>query len=146
MDGFPFSTHIEVRYRDVDAMNHVNNAVYVTYLEVARTRLSKEHMEFAGSAREIPFIVARVAVDYRSPIGFGEDVEIGLAVKAIGSSSYTLTYRVEADGRLAAEAESVQVHFDYATNRPMPLEGERRASLERLRMETGDRAQGTEED
>jgi acyl-CoA thioester hydrolase len=132
MEGFPFSTRIEVRYRDIDAMNHVNNAVYVTFLEIARTRLSQQRMGFAGSAREIPFIVARVAVDFRSPIGFGEVVEVGLAVTAIGRSSYTLTYRIEADGRLAAEAESVQVHFDYAANCPMPIEGDRRARLEAL--------------
>ena len=132
MEGFPFSTRIEVRYRDIDAMNHVNNAVYVTFLEIARTRLSQQRMAFAGSAREIPFIVARVAVDFRSPIGFGEVVEVGLAVTAIGRSSYTLAYRIEADGRLAAEAESVQVHFDYAANCPMPIEGDRRARLEAL--------------
>lgn len=146
MEGYPFSTRIEVRYRDVDAMNHVNNAVYVTYLEIARTRLSQQLLGFAGSARDIPFIVARVALDYRSPIGFGEDVEIGLAVTSIGRSSYTLAYRIEAAGRLAAQAESVQVHFDYATNCPMPIEGARRANLERLMTGTGDRAQGREED
>jgi acyl-CoA thioester hydrolase len=134
LEGFPFSCPVEVRYGDVDAMNHVNNAVYVTFLEQARVRLWRERMGFSGSARDIPFIVARVSVDYRSPIGLTDSVLIGVGAKAIGRTSFTLAYRIEASGRVAAKAESVQVRYDYALRRPVPIEGELRARLEELQL------------
>lgn len=134
MQGYPFSCPVEVRYSDVDAMNHINNAVYVTFLELARVRLWEARFHFKGTARDIPIIVARVVVDYRSPVGFGEPVEIGVGVTAIGRTSFTLGYRLEAAGRLAAEAESVQVQFDYSARRPVPIAGRFRARLEALRL------------
>jgi acyl-CoA thioester hydrolase len=134
MTDFPFSCPVELRYSDVDAMNHVNNAVYVTLLETARVRLWQARFGFSGSAREIPIIVARVAVDYRSPVGLEELVAIGVGVTEIGRSSFTLTYRIEASGRLAAEAETVQVLYDYGRGRPLPITGELRGKLEALRL------------
>ena len=134
MNGFGFSCPVEVRYSDVDAMNHVNNAVYVTYLEFARMRLWRERFGFVGSARDIPLIVARVAVDYRSPIGLEHPVEIGVGVSEIGRTSFTFRYRVEAAGRLAAEAETVQVCFDYTSGVPVPIDDTLRRSLEALRV------------
>jgi acyl-CoA thioester hydrolase len=134
MEGYPFSCPVEIRYRDIDAMNHVNNAVYVTYLEVVRTRLWREFLAFSGTAREYPFIVARIAVDYRSPIDINDRVEVGVGVSRIGRSSFALAYRFEANGALAAEAESVQVLYDHAERRPRRLDPETRASLETLRL------------
>jgi acyl-CoA thioester hydrolase len=130
--GFPFACPVELRFSDVDAMNHVNNAVYVTFLETARLRLWQKHFAFSGSARDIPLIVARVAVDYRSPVGLEEAVEVGVGVTEIGRTSFTLAYRVEASGRLAAEAETVQLLYDYGERRPVPINGAVRAQLEAL--------------
>lgn len=134
MDGFPFSCPVDVRYGDVDAMDHVNNAVYVTFLEQARMRMWQARIGQLSSARAIPIIVARVAVDYRSPVGLYESVEIGVGVREIGRTSFTLAYRIEATGRLAAEGESVQVLYDYGSGRPVPIEGELRDKLEALRL------------
>jgi acyl-CoA thioester hydrolase len=89
-------------------------------------------MGFAGSAREIPLIVARVSVDFRAPVGLEDPVEIGVVVTHIGRTSFTLAYRVEASGRLAAEAESVQLHYDYGERRPVPITGAMRTRLEAL--------------
>ena len=134
MKGFPFSCPIEVRYSDVDAMNHVNNAVYVTYLEHARLRLWRERFGFTGGATEIPFIIARVVVDYRSPIALADEVEVGIGVSRVGRTSFTFAYRIEASGRLAAEAETVQVHFDYAAGEPSSIAEKLRADLAALRL------------
>jgi acyl-CoA thioester hydrolase len=120
--GFPFACPVELRFSDVDAMNHVNNAVYVTFLETARLRLWQKHFAFSGSARDIPLIVARVAVDYRSPVGLEEAVEVGVGVTEIGRTSFTLAYRVEA----------VQLLYDYGERRPVPINGAVRAQLEAL--------------
>ncbi len=134
MDGFPFACPVEVRFSDVDAMNHVNNAVYLTYMELARVRIWQERFAFSGSARDIPVIVARIAVDYRSPIGLEDPVEVGIGVTHVGRTSFTFRYRVEAAGRLAAEAESVQVCFDYSAGRPVPVDEDLRRRLEGLRV------------
>jgi acyl-CoA thioester hydrolase len=133
MNDFPFTCPIQVRYSDVDAMNHVNHAAYVTYLEVARVQLWRKRLGFAGSARDLPFIVARAAVDFRSPIAFDEAVEVGVAVKHTGRSSFTFLYRIEASGRLAAEAETVQVCYDYALGKPTAIDASLRSGLEALR-------------
>jgi acyl-CoA thioester hydrolase len=132
--GFPFACPVEVRYGDIDAMNHVNNAVYVSYLELARVRIWRERFGFTGSARDIPIILARVAVDYRSPIGLNDTVEVGLGVSRVGRTSFTFAYRIEASRRIAAEAETVQVHFDYAAGKPTPIPAELRAQLAALRL------------
>lgn len=132
-DDLPFRCPIQIRYADVDAMNHVNNAVYVSYLEVARVRLWKERFGFAGAADDIPFIVARVTVDYRRPISLLDTVEVAVGVTAIGTTSFTFGYAITADGSLAAEAETVQVHYDYESSRPTPIPETLRRQLSALR-------------
>jgi acyl-CoA thioester hydrolase len=134
MIGFPFVCPVEVRFRDVDAMGHVNNAVYGTYLEIARTRLWRERMGSGRSARDFAFILARMVVDFRSPIALEDVVTVGVGVRGIGTSSFTLAYRIEASGRLAAEGETVQVAFDYETRRPMPIDADLRARLSALQL------------
>ncbi len=132
VNGFPFCCPVEVRYSDVDAMNHVNNAVTVSYLEVARVKLWRSRFAFRGGAADFPFIVARIEVDYRSPIELGDTVVVGLGVPHIGRTSFTFAYRIEASGRLAAEARSVQVVYDYARSAAAPIPGELRERLAAL--------------
>jgi acyl-CoA thioester hydrolase len=132
--GYPFTCPIQIRYADVDAMNHVNNAVFLTYLEVGRVRLWAERLDFAGTARDLPFILARVGIDYRAPIRLGSRVELGMGVSALGRSSFTFACRLEADGHTAADAETVQVYFDYGIGRPRPIPDELRRNLARLAM------------
>jgi acyl-CoA thioester hydrolase len=139
MRGFPFSCPIELRYGDIDAMNHANNAVIVTYLETARLRLWQARIGFDGSASSLPFIVARVVVDYRSPISLGDSVEAGVGVGRIGRSSFSFVYRLEASGRLAAEAETVQVHYDYAQHRATPIDRTLLTKLEPLLLQDAGR-------
>ena len=129
MKGFPFVCPVEVRFADVDAMHHVNNAVTVSYLEVARVKLWRERFGLRGGAADFPFVVARIEIDYRRPIELGDTVEVGIAVTHVGRTSFTFAYRVEASGGLAAEAVSVQVAYDYARRAPMPVPGELRRLL-----------------
>jgi acyl-CoA thioester hydrolase len=112
MEGFTFVMPLEVRFRDLDAMGHVNNAVTVTYLEMARTAFYRDVFG-ARHARDFNFIIARVEVDYRRPILFGEPCRVGLRVGSIGRSSFGFDYRLEASEEIAAVARSVQVFYDY---------------------------------
>jgi acyl-CoA thioester hydrolase len=109
MDGFPFVHREQVRFRDLDAMGHVNNAVFSTYLEQAR-------LAWFGHDDAMPLsdvILARTEIDFRAPLGLGEVVEIGVRPSRVGTKSFELEYELHADGRMVAEAKSVLVGYDY---------------------------------
>ncbi len=126
-----FELEIKPRFRDIDALGHVNNAVYFTYMEQARTEY---YLKIANARRlaEIDFILASARCDFRSPVAFGETVVLRVWSTRIGDSSFTLRYemRVKEDGRLAAEGESVQVAYDYETKRSKPIPDYFRKALE----------------
>lgn len=121
MSRYRYATPIPVRFRDCDPMGHVNNAVYVTYLEVARFAYWKDvagGVEFDGAG----FIMARVEIDYRSPVSIGDTVTVHLAITRFGRTSFDFEYElVDQRGRLVATARTVQVMYDYAANRPVPV-------------------------
>ena len=121
-DLFRFSTTIEVRWRDLDAMSHVNNAVYFTYLEQARVHYLRELGLIPDRPSGVGFILAEASCQFKSPLKLGERVTILMRVSDLGRSSFVFTYRVEGeDHRLAAEARSTQVHYDYDSGRSVPL-------------------------
>ncbi len=127
MQGFPF-VHVEtVRFSDLDGFGHVNNAVYSTYLEQARLAW------FGEDADEMPLrdvILARTEIDFRSPVRFGEEVEIGVRPARIGTKSFELEYELRSDGRLVAEARSVLVGYDYARGESVEVPERWRRRLE----------------
>jgi len=116
MDGFDFVFRLPVRFNDVDAMGHVNNAVYLTYIEEARIAFLRP----LGPTYE-HIILARAEIDYRSPLRDGEELEVGVRCTRLGRSSFDLAYELRAGGRLVAEAKSVQVSYDYEQSAPRPI-------------------------
>ncbi len=119
---------IPIRWRDVDAYGHVNNAVFLNYLEEARDRL----VENLFGEHAWDFVIARVAIDYRSELKQKDrEVTASCRVTGFGSSSVRTAERVlAADGRLSAEAESVIVARDPETGRSRPLTDEERTVLQ----------------
>jgi acyl-CoA thioester hydrolase len=119
LTGFRFTFPIEVRFRDLDALGHVNNAVYLTYLESARLAWWRQ----VTGADALGMMLARVEVDYRSPVVMGEALLVGVRCASLRRSSFVLELEVRerASGRLVAEARKVCVHFDHAAGRAMPL-------------------------
>ncbi|HEX6401184.1 MAG TPA: thioesterase family protein [Actinomycetota bacterium] len=120
---------IPIRWRDVDAYGHVNNAVFLNYLEEARDRLVTDLF----GERAWDFVVARVAIDYRVELN-QDDVEavVSCRVTGFGTSSVRTAEEVrKRDGTLAAEAESVVVARDPSTGRSRSLTEEERSVLER---------------
>jgi acyl-CoA thioester hydrolase len=128
-----FTVPIEVRFRDIDAIGHVNNAVYVTYIETARVAY---WMKLTGMTdlRAIDIILARIEVDYRSPVTFGESLEAAVWCVSMRRSSCTLALRLteRASGRLVAESKNVVVYFDYAAGKPRPIPEALRARIRAL--------------
>jgi acyl-CoA thioester hydrolase len=101
-------------------MGHVNNAVFLTYIEQARAALLAE-VGAATGLEDMNMIVARVEIDFRAPVRFGQEVEISVHASRFGTKSFDLDYELRVDGELVAEAKSVQVAYDYARREPVPL-------------------------
>ncbi|HEV8602306.1 MAG TPA: thioesterase family protein [Gaiellaceae bacterium] len=127
MEGFDFVHRETVRFRDVDAMGHVNNAVYLTYVEEARAAF----MLGLGlaSGRDFPIIIARAEIDFRSPAGFGEEIEVGVRAGRFGTKSFDLEYELRAGGRVVAEAKTVCVAYDYERREAIAVPDEWRERL-----------------
>lgn len=112
-------TPITVRFRDLDAMGHVNNAVYATYVEQARATYFREALDLSLDA--VRSVIATLTIDYRKPITSGQDVLVRLWIPEIGETSLPMRYEIVADGEIAAVADSVQVWVDEAgAARPIP--------------------------
>jgi acyl-CoA thioester hydrolase len=128
--GYRFRFPVEVRFRDLDALGHVNNAVYLTYLESARIAWWL-HVTGRTGLRGMDMILARVELDFRSPVLYGEALEVGLRCASVRRSSFTVDAAIveRAGGRLVAQARKVLVHFDYAAQRPAPLPEDLRQRL-----------------
>ncbi len=115
MDGYAYVHHELARYRDGDAFGHVNNAVYLSYLEEARNGWLSE-LGLVRGIGDITMILARVEIDYRAQIEIGQAIEVGVRCARVGTKSFELEYRLEVVGRAAAEARTVLVAFDYERN------------------------------
>src|SRR5215211_8508017 len=118
---YPYVHRDRVRFRDCDAMGHVNNAVYSTYLEEARIGVLGDLIDF---------ILARVEIDFRSELRNGEDVEVRTRCSRIGTKSFDLEHVISADGRVVADAKSVLVSYDYELGASIEVPAELRARLQ----------------
>jgi len=119
------------RFRDTDAMGHINNAVYVTYLEVARQEYWRSFRS-GEDYRVVPFILARVEIDFRSEALLHETLELCLRCSHVGTKSFGFDYEIResTSGRIVVRASSVQVFYDYANKQSIPCPVEMRERLE----------------
>jgi len=132
MEGFRHVIPIVVRFRDIDAMGHVNNAVFFTYLESARVEYMRS-VVFGTASRnlsEAGLILARISCDFKQPIYYGQTVAVGTQVAEIRNSSFLIEQRIAADGQLAALAEAVVVCYDYQAGKSVRVPDEYRARVD----------------
>ena len=125
-----FETTIDVRYRDIDAMGHVNNAVYASYLEQARIDYFRDLLGVDLSA--VGAVLATLSIDYEKPLELADgEVTVSLDVPEIGTSSLPMEYElVRPDGERVATAETVQVAFDKEEQAPTAIPAEWREAIE----------------
>jgi acyl-CoA thioester hydrolase len=122
---------IGIRWRDVDAYGHVNNAVYLNYLEEARDALVQEVLgPVSGSTWD--FVLVRVEIDFRAELTQDDgSLIVRCALDTIGRSSVGTREEVrKQDGAISAEARSVVVPRDPGTGRSRPLTHREREALE----------------
>ncbi|HEY1250796.1 MAG TPA: thioesterase family protein [Thermoanaerobaculia bacterium] len=125
---------IEVPYDDIDAMGHLNNVAYLTYLERARQKYWMA-MRDSTDFWDVDFVVAHSEIDYRSSVSMGEVLEVEIHVSRMGASSFDFAYAIRRPGaaggaELVAEAKTTQVSFDWQSRAKKPLSEERRKQIE----------------
>ena len=119
---FRFDVELPVRYRDLDTLGHINNAVYATYLEGARTRYV-DHL-LGSVVTDGGMVLANLEIHFRRPVTLeAGSVRVECGVLEMGESSFRMGYRVYGDDDSpAATGESVQVARDGESSRPLPAE------------------------
>jgi acyl-CoA thioester hydrolase len=126
-----------VRWDDLDAFGHVNNAKYLTFAQEARFIWSTE--EFSKAMREsslIEMVVARAEIDFTAPIyDGGRFVDVEISVEKIGNTSFVLLYTISDGGQVFAKMKTVQVAVSLETKKSRPLTDAEREFLNRY-MET----------
>ncbi|MGI6126908.1 MAG: acyl-CoA thioesterase [Planifilum sp.] len=126
-------TTLQVRFNECDPLGHVNNAVYYTYMETARTELFRM-LDPAMDVNNWKLIVASTSCEYKAQATFAQWLRITTEVERIGNSSFTVLHRItdRDSGKLIALGRAVLVHFDYREQRSRPLTPEMRRALEGL--------------
>ncbi len=126
-----FTTDIQMRFRDIDGMGHVNNAVYLSYIELARTQFYMQHAN-RRTLDEIDFILAHVEIDFESQATWGDQIQVAVWPSKIGNSSFTLGYEIKEkrSGRILARAKSVLVSYDYEKKKSKPISDDFRSLLQ----------------
>lgn len=126
LDQFRYQTPIAVRFSDIDALGHVNNATYMTYVEYGRVCYARDVCGWEGDMFAIGMIVARVEVDYKLPIQFQDTVQVWTRVSRFGTKSLDFEYAVtrrQGDGaeEIAALSRTVMVSYDYQKQATIPV-------------------------
>lgn len=114
-----FEIAMDVRWGDMDAFNHVNNASYLRYIEEARVAWFRALVPGALADVDCAPILAAATVNYRRPIGWPERLRVTLFAEKLGTKSLTLGHRVESttlDGVLYADGSTVMVWVDGTGN------------------------------
>jgi acyl-CoA thioester hydrolase len=136
-----FVHRLEVRFRDCDPLGHANNAAYLTYLEEARFH---HWRAMWGTGSTVPpdavpdgvppdlpgVILARVEIDYRRPVKYGDVLDVRLGIAGFGRTSFTYEYELtDLNGVTVAAARTVIVRYDYASGVPVPISDDMKAAL-----------------
>jgi acyl-CoA thioester hydrolase len=127
-----FVASLGVRWRDLDAFNHVNNSNYLTYLEEARLQWLS-HVPGPWFDEHAMPVMAASQVNYRRPIAWPAQLQVQLFCERMGNTSMTLAHRVvdaERNDTLYCDGNVVMVWMDPATGKPVPLPEAIRAAVE----------------
>lgn len=121
---FPHWTTISIRFRDLDPLNHVNNAIFSTYYEEARINFIQDVPSFAKQMQNgYSFVLANIEIDFISPVKYPANILIGSGIKKLGNSSITSFQAIysQNDHKLASVAQAHGVWFDLNKQRPSHL-------------------------
>lgn len=132
-EGYRHRTPIAIRYGDMDTLGHVNNAIYLTYVEQARIAYVREMNLWEGGATDLGLIVAKITIDYKAALTLADGVvNVWTRCSRLGNRSFDMQHRLltgQETPTLAAEVEVVVVAFDYVANQTVVLPDEWRQTI-----------------
>lgn len=134
LTDFRHSTNIQIRWGDMDALGHVNNAVYLTYLEQARVQYMTDLRAWDARMDKRGLILARAVLDYKLPLHVTDRiVTVFSSVSRLGNKSFDMTQmiarRMGEVYEVAATAVITLVVFDYSSNQSVPIPDQWRAAF-----------------
>ncbi|ASU34102.1 acyl-CoA thioesterase [Mucilaginibacter xinganensis] len=131
ISDYKFKTPISIRFSDIDAVGHVNNAIYLTYFEVARLNYWKEVITW--NIREQGVIVGRSEVNYLKPITLDDNIFCYVRTTRIGNSSFDMMYllvRVTPNGEeICTTGKTVCISYDYSANKSIAIPNREREKM-----------------
>ncbi|WP_461790725.1 acyl-CoA thioesterase [Pedobacter sp.] len=132
-DIFKYRTVIEMRFTDLDMMGHVNNAMYFTYMEIARTKYWQHTIQWDWKKTGV--VIGKAGINYIKPIYFGDKISIYVRTSRIGNTSFDLEYiivkTINGEEVICSKGKTVCVVYDYATKSPISIpERERNKMIE----------------
>ncbi|MDB5120010.1 MAG: thioesterase [Sphingobacteriales bacterium] len=132
LEGFNFKTSIFIRFADIDLFGHVNNALYLTYFEIARTAYWKEIINWNWDVMGI--IIANAEISYLKPIRLNDEIRAYVKTSNIGKTSFTLKYVLvkvaNGEEELCTTGSTICVTFDYVNNKPAPIPEDSKLKME----------------
>lgn len=123
---------LQPRFKDTDALGHINNASYATWFEEARRPIFELFIPDLDP-KKWSLIIARIEIDYLAQGHYQKKATIHTWVEKVGNSSFTLVQEAIQDGKAICRAKSILVHFDYGTQKSVMIPDEIRKKLESIK-------------
>jgi acyl-CoA thioester hydrolase len=135
MNLFKHKVSIQLRFKDIDKMGHVNNANYLTYIELARVKYFEDVVGTDKKwSQQVGIILARIEIDYKAPVFLHDNIFVYTRCSRIGTKSLTLDWLIvrEKSGKeeTVAQGIAVLVCYDYASEKTIPLPEQQRQAIE----------------
>jgi acyl-CoA thioester hydrolase len=116
-----FTTPIEIRFADLDAYGHVNNAVFFTYMETARIKLF-QHYFGAFLDSDLMFLIVRAECNYLHPVEMNDPLLITIHINRVKHSSFDFSYQLhDGQGKIFAEAKTIMISYDPKLKKPVAI-------------------------
>jgi len=130
-DSFKYKTSIEPRFSDFDMMGHVNNAVYFTYMEIARAKYWKQAINWDWKKTGV--VIAKASLEYILPIQLEDKISMYVRTTRVGKSSFNLEYLLVKHSNnhevVCSRGSTVCVAYDYSTKKASPIPEEERSKM-----------------
>ena len=129
--NYKYKTPISIRFSDMDAYGHVNNAVYLTYFEIARSNYWRDIIEWDWGKNGI--ILGRSEINYLKPLTLNDNIACYVRTTRIGNSSFDVMHvlvKLTPDGEeICTTGKTVCISYDYSINKSVKIPPEQRARM-----------------
>ncbi|MBL7845495.1 MAG: acyl-CoA thioesterase [Cyclobacteriaceae bacterium] len=137
MQNFKHKFPIQLRFKDIDKMGHVNNANYLTYIEIARVKYFEDVVGTDKKwSQQVGIILARIEIDYKAPVFLHDTIFVYTRCSRIGNKSLTLDWVIVREKQnqeeMVAQGNAVLVCYDYAHEKTIAIPEEQRKALEQF--------------